>query len=202
MPANPNAPFGFKYIGSVDGGSSPNFGIRTGMIASANLNKIFSGDPLKPLASGYLDVSIVVGGGAAIGGVATWFEWFSRSQNKTVRQLWWPGNGDAIGDVTCAYHAHPTSLFEVQCLLGPITQASVGLNGNFNVGAGGQQTGAGNYSSFTLDDGTPLGSGASLPFKVYRLPVEGPQASLYSTAGYDVTQAYNRVWVTINNLTA
>ncbi len=154
MPANPNAPFGFKYIGTVDGGSSPNFGVRTGMIASANLNKIFSGDPLKPLASGYLDVSVVVGGGTAIGGVAQWFQWFSRAQNKTVRQLWWPGNGDAIGDVECSYHSHPQSIFEVQCLLGPVTQAQVGLGGNFNVGGGGQQTGAGNYSSFTLDDST------------------------------------------------
>ena len=201
MTANPNAPFGFKYIGSIDGGASPNYGVRTGLIASANLNKIFTGDPLKPLAAGYLDVSVVVGGGAAIGGVALWFEWFSRSQNKTVRQNWWPGNGDAIGDVTCSYHANPHSLFEVQCLLGPLTQADVGSNANFNVGAGGQQVGAGNLSSFTLDDGNK-GSGASLPFKIYRLPVEGPQASLYSTAGYDVTQAYNRVWVTINNLTA
>lgn len=201
MTTNPNAPFGFKYIGQKDGGSSPNFGVRTGMIASANTNEIFSGDPLKALAAGYLDVSTVVGGGAAIGGVALWFEWFSTSQNKTVRQLWWPGNGDAIGDVTCAYHAHPDSLFEAQCLLGPLTQADVGSNANFNVGSGGQTVGAGNYSSFTLDDGSK-GAGASLPFKIYRLPVEGPQASLYSTSGYDVTQAYNRVWVTINNLTA
>ncbi len=202
MPANPNAPFGFKYIGQTDGGSAPNFGVRTGMIASGNLHAIFSGDPLKPLAAGYYDVSVVVGGGAAIGGIAQWFQWFSKSQNKTVRQLWWPGNGDAIGDVEVSLRGHASNVFEVQCLLGPVPQSSVGLNGNFNVGAGGQQIGAGNYSSFTLDDSGPLGSGASLPFKVYRLPVEGPQASLYSTAGYDVTQAYNRLWVTINNLVA
>src|SRR5260221_7919479 len=201
MTANPNAPFGFKYIGQIDG-SPANFGMRMGMVASANLNKIFTGDPLKPLASGYLDVSVVVGGGTAIGGVAMWFEWSSKSQNKTVRQNWWPGNGDASGDVTVAYHTGPASVFEVQCLLGPITQASVGLNGNFNVGAGGQQLGAGNQSSFTLDDGTPLGTGASLPFKIYRLPVFGPLAALYSMAGYDLTSAHNPVLVTIKNLTA
>ncbi len=200
MPANPNAPFGFKYIGQVDS-APPNFGVRTGLIASANLNKIFTGDPLKPDAAGYLDVSVVVGGGAAIGGVAMWFEWISKSQNKTVRQNWWPGNGDASGDVTVAYHANPHSLFEVQCLLGPITQASIGSNGNFNAGAGGQTIGAGNLSSFTLDDGN-LGAGASLPFKIYRLPVMGPLAAQFSLSGYDATQAYNRVWVTINNLVA
>ena len=102
MTTNPNAPFGFKYIGQIDGSPS-NFGTRTGMIASANTNAIFTGDPLKPNASGYLDVSTVVGGGTAIGGVAAWFEWTSLSQNKVVRQNWWPGNGDASGDVTVAY---------------------------------------------------------------------------------------------------
>lgn len=200
MTTNPNAPFGFKYIGQIDG-SPPNFGMRTGMIASANLNDIFTGDPLKPNASGYLDVSVVVGGGAAIGGVAMWFEWVSVSQNKIVRQNWWPGNGDASGDVTVAYHTGPGCVFEVQCLLGPITQASAGLNANFNVGSGGRTVGAGNQSSFTLDDGT-LGTGASLPFKVYNLPVKGPLAAQYSMAGYDAASAYNRVFVTINNLTA
>src|SRR6266446_9725344 len=98
MVANPNSPFGFKYVGNIDAGASPNFGVRSGMIITTNLNKIFKGDPLKPLASGYLDVSVVVGGGTAIGGVAMWFEWISKSQNKTVRQNYWPGNGDASGD--------------------------------------------------------------------------------------------------------
>lgn len=200
MPANPNDPFGFKYIGKIDG-NPPNYGSRTGLVASGNTNKIFTGDPLKPDASGYLDVSVVVGGGTAIGGVAQSFSWISKSQNKTVYQNWWPGNGDASGDVTCFYQADSGALFEVQCLLGPVTQANVGSNANFNVGSGGAQIGAGNQSSFTLDDGT-LGSGASLPFKVYNLPVKGPLTAQYATAGYDPTQAYNRVWVTINNLTA
>ncbi len=200
MSTNPNAPFGFKYIGQIDG-SPPNFGMRTGFIASANTNAIFTGDPLKPNAAGYLDVSVVVGGGAAIGGVAMWFQWTSRSQNKTVRQNWWPGNGDAIGDVLVAYHTGSGCVFEVQCLLGPVTQASVGLNANFNVGAGGQQVGAGNQSSFTLDDAT-LDVGPTLPFKVYNLPVNAQASPLYMVAGYDVTSAYNRLFVTINNLTA
>ncbi len=203
MVTNPNAPFGFKYIGQRDG-SPPNFGMRRGLIASANLNKIFTGDVLKPYASGYLDVfTAAVGGGAAISGIAQFFEWVSKSQNKTVRQNYWPGNGDASGDVAVYYHGDANSMFEVQCLLGPIAEVSVGSNGNFNVGAGGQTFGAGNLSSFTLDDGN-LGAGASLPFKIYRLPVDatGPIPAMFYTAGYDPTQAYNRVYVTINNLTA
>lgn len=199
MATNPNAPFGFKYIGRIDG-SPPNYGMRTGLIASANTNKIFTGDVLQPDASGYLDVfTAPVGGGAPIGGVAVSFSWISKSQNKTVWQNWWPGNGDANGDVTVFYQSDRDALFQVQALLGPITQASVGLNANFDVGAGGQQIGAGNQSSFSL---TAVGSGASLPFKIYNLPVKGPLAAQYSTPGYDASNPYNIVQVTINSLTA
>lgn len=200
MTTNPNSPFGFRYIGKTDA-TVPNFGMRTGFIPSANTDQIFTGDVLTPNAAGYLDLSAVTGGGAAIGGVAVWFQWMSRAAQATVMRNWWPGSGDAIGDVMVAYQSDPAALFEVQCLLGPITQASVGLNANFNIGSGGRTVGAGNQSSFTLDDGT-LGTGASLPFKVYRLPVAGPNAALYSMSGSDASSAYNRVWVTINNLTA
>lgn len=202
MTTNPNAPFGFKHVGRRDG-ASPTFGLRRGLIASANTNKIFTGDPLKAYASGYLDVFTAAAGTAALGGVAMFFEWISKSQNKTVRQNWWPGNGDASGDVAVYYHGDTQDIFEVQCKLGPITEASVGLNADFDKGSGGQQTGAGNLSSFTLDDGV-MDTTATRPFKIYRLPVDsnGPMATSLATAGYDPSSAYNRVYVTINNLTA
>lgn len=202
MVANPNSPFGFVLNGNIDG-SPPNFGNRNGLIASANTNKIFKGDVLKPLSAGYLDVQSEIGGGEPVGGVAEWFNWNSIAQQKTVRQNWWPGNGDATGDVSIAYDANLTDVFLCQCLLGPITQASVGLNANFNVGSGGRTVGQGNQSSFTLDDGT-LGTGPSLPFKVNRLPVQttGPGGSLYVLPGQDPTGPYNQVYVTFNNLVA
>lgn len=202
MVANPNDPFGFALIGNIDG-SPPNFGNRQGLIASANTHKIFKGDVLKPYTSGYLDVQTVTGGGETVGGVAEWFRWTSISQQKTIRQNWWPGNGDALGDVEISYDGNVTDVFIVQCLLGPVTQASVGLNANFNVGSGGQQNGAGNNSSFTLDDST-LASTAALPFKVYRLPTQttGPGGALYVLPGQDPTQQYNQVLVTFNNLVA
>jgi hypothetical protein len=202
MVANPNSPFGFVLNGNIDG-SPPNFGSRSGLIASANLHQIFKGDVLKPVSAGYLDVAVEVGGGESVGGVAEWFTWTSISQQKTVRQNWWPGNGDATGDVSIAYDSNLTDVFLCQCLLGPITQASVGLNANFNVGAGGRTVGAGNQSSFSLDDGT-LGAGAALPFKVNRLPVatSAGGGGLYVQAGQDPTQPYNQVYVTFNNLVA
>jgi len=202
MVANPNAPFGFQLIGNIDG-SPPNYGNRTGLLITSNTHKIFKGDVLKPYASGYLDVQTVTGGGEAVGGVAEWFVWNSTAQQKTVRQNWWPGNGDAIGDITVAYDANLTDVFNVQCFLGPVTQASVGLNANFDVGGGGQTVGTGNFSSFTLRDST-LDPSTSLPFKVYRLPVQttGPGGTLYTLPGQDPTQPYNQVWVTFNTLVA
>lgn len=200
MPTNPNAPFGFKWVDLIDG-SSPNAGNRQGLIASANAHQIFTGDVLKPVTAGYLDVATEVPGGSPVGGVASWFAWVSKSQNKTVRQNWWPGNGDATGDVTCVYDGNKDDLFLVQCLLGPVTQSEMGEQANFNVGGGGQTVGAGNLSSFTLDDST-IGVGASLPFRLYRLPVatSGPAGSLYVLPGQDPTNAYNQVFVTFNNL--
>ncbi len=200
MPANPNSPVGFRYVGKRDG-TGPNFGSRTGVILSNNTNKIFTGVVLKPTSAGYLDVfTAEVGGGAPIGGVAGWFTYQSISQNKSVWQNWWPGNGDANGNVNCHYYADADALFQVQCLLGPVTQASVGLNANFNVGSGGQTFGAGNNSSFSLDDAT-LGTGPSLPFKVYTLPNTSGNP-IYVQPGFDPTQPYNQVLVTINNLQA
>ena len=197
--ANPNAPFGFRYIGHRDG-VSPNFGNRWGFIAEANTNPTFSGDVLDPITSGFLDVATPTGGGAPVGGVAGWFVWNSKAFGFTIRQNWWPGNGDANGNVSAAYYADVGSIFEVQALLGPITQASVGLNGNFDVGAGGSQAVSGK-SSYSL---TAVGAGASLPFKIYGLPnVSGSGGNpIYVLPGYDTTTPYNVVQVTFNSLSA
>lgn len=200
MVANSNSPFGFRYIETKDG-VPPNFGNRTGKIAQANTNATFTGDVLKPLAAGYLDVfTAPTGGGAPVGGIAQSFSWQSESQNKMVMQNWWPGNGDALGDVLCAYYADTGARFAVQALLGPITQADVGLNANFDVGAGGQTFGAGNKSSFSL---TAVGSGASLPFKIYGLGDASITTNpYYVQPGYDPSTPYNIVQVTFNSLTA
>src|SRR5690349_19958452 len=101
MPANPNAPFGFRFVRMLEP-SSPNYGLRVGMIASGNTHKIFTGDVLAVPSGGYYDVATFTSGGAAggYGGIADSFEWVSLSQGRTIRQNWWPGNGDANGDVT------------------------------------------------------------------------------------------------------
>jgi len=199
MPANPNSPFGFRFVKMLDG-TAATYGVRRGMIASANNQQIFSGDVLRPSAAGYYGLGTVTGGGAPIGGIAESFEWTSISQQQTVRRNWWPGNGDASGDVFVYFYSNPQCVFEVQCLLGPIAQNRVNMFGNFNIGAGGRTFGAGNQSSFTLDDGVLTDTQGNLPFRIFGLPVSGPMAPMYVTAGYDPANAYNRVWVTMTNL--
>lgn len=201
MATNANAPYGFREIGLLDG-YQPNFGIRTGRIASANLNKIFFGDVLKPLAGGYYDVAAVTPGGGPVGGVAVgFFSWYSKSAGQQVWRPYWPGNGDASGDIIVKVNANPGQLFEVQCLLGPIGITKMGQTANFNVGAGGQQFGGG-LSSFTLDDGTLSSANPSNPFKVYSVPGASTTNTLVNLPGSDPTQPYNSVYVTFNNLVA
>jgi hypothetical protein len=190
--ANTNAPYGFRYVGLIDG-TPPNYGLYTGKIITTNTNKIFAGDVLKPLSGGYFDVATVVGGGSQVGAIAVGFEWISKTIGRRVFQPYWPGNGDANGDVTVKVALQPQSMFQVQCTLGPIAQANVGQNANFNVGAGGNTFSG--ISSFTLDDST-LGAGASLPFRVYRIGTTDP---LYTMSGFDPTVAYNSVFVVFNN---
>jgi hypothetical protein len=211
---NPNAPFGFRFVKMIDG-TVPNYGIRRGFIkggGGGNSNSIFSGDVLKPSSAGFLDVQTVTSGGELIGGIAESFEWVSLSQGKTVRQLYWPGTPTDVagsGNVIVNYYSNPGCIFEVQCTTGPVTVANVGQFANFAVGSGGKTTGAGNYSSFTLNDSTltdtqgysapgtttPVGG---LPFRVYAIPGYDPSVpGFFSQPGYDPSSAYNRVWVTM-----
>lgn len=196
--ANQNAPYGFRFIGTMDGESS-NFGFLTGQILSTNTNKIFSGDVLGVLASGgggVLDVATVVTNGAAIGGIAIGFAWSSKQNGgKRIFMPYWPGNGDANGNVSVRYVMHRDALFEAQCLLGPVTYTSVGRNVNFNVGAGGNTFSG--ISSFSVDDST-LGS-TNGPFTIYGVPGSGPGAPAIPPA--DPSSAYNSVVVRFSNQT-
>lgn len=210
MPVNPNAPFGFKFIKMLDG-LAPTYGVRQGLIkggSGGNTNLIFQGDVLKVPSAGFLDVwTTETSGGAFIGGVAESFEWPSIAQQKTVRQNYWPGTPTDVvggGNVKINYYSGPACVFQVQCLLGPITAANNDQFANFNVGSGGHQN-LGGLSSFTLDDGTLTDtqgwtppSTAGLPFRVYMVPGTDPTVPyLWTQPGFDPTNAYNIVYVTM-----
>lgn len=197
---NTNAPYGFREIGLVDG-SVPNMGMRTGLIASANVHAIYTGDVLLPVTAGYYDVATVIPGGGPIGGIAVSFTWMSRAVGHRVWRPYWPGNGDAIGDVSVKVLANPGQLLQAQCLLGPVTVANIGKRANFAVGGGGNQYSG--ISSFTLDDSTIAADSPSAPFKIYGFPGNNNNSnSLTTLPGDDIAAAYNNVILEFNNLAA
>ena len=211
MPANPNAPFGFRFLKTVDG-LMPTYGERRGILkggSGGNTHSIFSGDPLTVSTGGYLDVfTAALTTTTLMSGFASRFEWASKSQAKIARQLYWPGTPtDSSGDADIFvyyYPANPNFVFECQCVLGPVTNANIGQYANWNVGSGGNTVGAGNYSSFTLDDSTlsdTRGTTPQLPLRVYDVPGIGPISPFVAQAGYDSANTYNRVWVTVASFT-
>lgn len=190
--ANPSTPFGFAYQGLLDG-SSPNFGFVTVQINPTNANHIYGGDVAGVISGGYFDVAAVVPGGAPIGGIfLPYFEWQSVAAGMTVRKRAWLGaTGDiaAGGTLTAKLVMNPQALFRVRASgtsAAAIPATSVGLNGNFAVGAG---PGNNLISTFSLGDLT-LGAGPSLPFTIYS--IDQPPVS-------DPTATYNTLVVRLNN---
>jgi hypothetical protein len=192
--SNPSTPFGFQYLGLIDGGP-PNFGVKTVQLSSTNAHKIYGGDVAAVISGGFYDVATVTGGGAPIGGIfLPDFVWQSVSQQQTVRQRAWLGNfADIVagGVVTCRVVINPNAVFRARTTGttgAAVTQANVGSNINFNVGAG---PGNNLISTFSADDGT-IGSGASLPFRIYNIVPNPPS---------DATSVYDQIDVIFNNLT-
>lgn len=205
-PFNPNAPFGFRFIKMIDG-TAATYGLRSSMISRHNRQKIFTGDVLAPHADGYMslarraDEPMPEGEPRPlVGGIAHSFEWVSFTENMTVRRRWWPGTGDAIGDVNVLMYSNPGCLFEVQAFRGPIRQGDVGKFADFNIGRGGIMIGSGNQSSFTLDDRTISAEQRDLPFRIYQLPIYGPQTPFVRLSGYNPRHRFNRVWVQLAHL--
>jgi len=178
-------------------GTSATYGLRKFYLATGNTSKIFRGDPIKVPVAGVVDVATSTS--TAIAGIFESFEWTSIAEQKVVRRNWWNGAGDAVsGTTVTAYgYSNPGSIFEVQCILGPITAANISQFATFNAGSGGTQIGAGNQSSYTLDTAGMSDTQGTLIFRIYDLPT---QNVLFTQSGYDPANPYNRVWVTMVNL--
>src|SRR5690348_6806699 len=108
--SNPNVPFGFEYLGTIDG-LSPNFGMKTVQIDPTNTNSIYGGDVASVIAGGFFTVASAVVGGEQIGGVfLPYFEWQSKTAGQTVRNRAWLGQtGDIVagGTLTAKLVVHP-----------------------------------------------------------------------------------------------
>lgn len=196
MPNN-NAPFGFvPYRGN---GSAPTYELATRMIASANTTKIFQGDPVIPLTTGYI-TQMSAGGTVRCEGIFSGCKYLSTSAKRTVWSNFWPG-ADANGDVEAYLYSNPQMQFEVQSSdasgTAAVVFANIGeyINIGYGIGLAGTPNGntANGLSTASVDQDT-LATTVTHPFIVVGL-VEAPPGA----EGTDIAAEYNRVIVAFNN---
>jgi hypothetical protein len=194
---NPNAPFGFADSHRL--GAAVNYQMSRRWISANNPTPIFTGDPIVQLTTGY--VAQALPGTTQIGGIFIGCEYMSIAQKKWIASPWWPGN-DAVAsgtgfDVHAKVIDDPQTVFRVQGN-GQILLAHVGMNAQFNIGAGNTQTGR---SGATLDitgaGGPPQAPPAAtptFPFRIIDLVRDPPGA-----IGTDTSSPFNWAYVTFNN---
>ena len=196
MPNN-NAPFGFTpYRGN---GAAPTYELSTRMIASANTTKIFQGDPVIPLTTGYI-TQMSAGGTVRCEGIFSGCKYLSTSAKRTVWSNFWPG-ADANGDVEAYLYSSPNMQFEVQSSdatgTSAVVFANIGeyINIGYGIGLAGTPNGntANGLSTASVDQDT-LATTVTHPFIVVGL-VEAPPGA----EGTDIAAEYNRVIVAFNN---
>ena len=196
MPNN-NAPFGFvPYRGN---GAAPTYELATRYIAANNTTKIFQGDPVIPLTTGYI-TQMSAGGTVRCEGIFSGCKYLSTSQKRTVWSNFWPG-ADATGDVEAYLYSNPQMQFEVQSSdatgTAAITFANIGeyINIGYGIGLAGTPNGntANGLSTASIDQDT-LATTVTHPFIIVGL-VEAPPGA----EGTDIAAEYNRVIVAFNN---
>lgn len=187
--ANTNAPNGFQVFRRFDGGS-PTSGFETRKILSTYNVAIGYGDPVIPVASGYIQRATA--STVQIAGIFFGCEYYNSSVGRKVWSKSWPGT--AQGSDAIAYLVtDPQMLFVGQALNTAIVFADIGANIQFAIGTPDSVTG---FSTSTLDQST-IATTDTLPFRIVGL------LSQYETTsgainGTDDASAYNRVIVAPN----
>lgn len=186
--ANTLAPFGFRQTG-VYGGVAPNFGMITRTIDKDDNTKVFFGDPVKSLSTGYVAQWTAGTAVSQLAGIFVGCKYLSTAQGRIVWSQYWPG-ADAAADVEaylapCNLSVPPT--FVVQSSGTAITLADIGANADVSIGTGSTVTGV---SGATLDQAS-IGVEATKPFRI---------VDLYRGVGNgaDAASSYNWVLVAAN----
>jgi len=193
---NTNAPFGFiPYRGN---GAAPTYELATRLIKSDNTTKIFQGDPVIPLTTGYI-TQMSAGGTVRCEGIFWGCKYLSTSQKRTVWSNFWPG-ADASSDVEAYLYSNPQMQFEVMSSdasgTSAIGLANIGeyINIGYGIGLSGTPNGntANGLSTASVDQDT-LATTVTHPFIIVGLIDSPPGAD-----GTDAAE-YNRVIVAFNN---
>lgn len=167
--ANVLAPFGFRHCGYLPG-YAPDYQLQSRPIAAGNATKIFFGDPVVGLSTGYIaqSPSTPSGGGGTGTIVIGIFQGCQLVDTTGLTRFLpaWPGA--ALLDAEGSFIAAPGALFLVQVDTGPVVLADIGSTISFNIGTGstvGQQLSGAtlNYASRSNSAGT------ALPFRIVSL---------------------------------
>ena len=194
--ANTNSPLGFVPMGNA-GGAAPNFELLSSgfiNISKSDTNKVFTGDPVKRLSTGYLAAWTAGTNTALLAGIFMGCEYYSTSQQKIIFSRYWPG-ADATNDPICRILPVTGAVaprFWVQSNGTAFAFADLNINADADMGTAGNTT-TGN-SGAALNQST-IASTATLPFKIVEL------YSSYQNYGNgsDNTTSYNRAIVVANN---
>jgi len=190
--ANTYAPFGFRQFSGT--GSAPTYEQVVVKIKSDYSTRIFFGDAVIPVNTGYIQRATA--STVQIAGVFVGCKYLSVSQKRTVWSNFWPGS-DNSGDVEAYIINDPNAKFLVQAKSNTnITQAdifaNVQLSDGTDVGTYGGNTATGiSYMAITAPDVT-----ATLPFKIVGLVTDPPGSN-----GTDTASNGNYVIVAFNNAT-
>lgn len=176
--ANTNAPFGFRdWMGNI-GGAGPNSALTVREIAYNDSTKIYRGDPVKSLSTGYVAQWTAGTAVSQLAGIFAGCKYLSTSFGRVVWSQYWPGADVASGNKVTAYlipcNLAVPPLFVVQSSGTAFSIADVGANADVSVGTGSTVTG---QSGASLDQGT-LATTATLPFRIVGLYADyGPPGS-------------------------
>lgn len=165
--ANTNAPFGLAQSSQLS--SAPNYAHRTikNGIASANTTKIYTGDPVKLLSTGYLAQWTAGTAVSQLAGIFVGCEYLSTALGKRTFSPYWPGadtSADADAFIIPLTGGTPQVLL-VQTDSTGVALADRGSNFDVALGTGSTLTGrSGCYLDVSTSNTT-----ATLPFRLLNL---------------------------------
>jgi hypothetical protein len=197
--ANTNAPFGFRWLGLNNSPTTPSDVLIERKVAAANTNKLYAGDLVINLDTGYVDKPTgtpVTSAVSDYAGVFAGCEYLSVSQGRRIVSKYWPG-GDNSGDVTVQLiplTGVTPPLFVAQTLLTSAAFADIGLNVRPSYLAGTAYSGY-SKSGMTISMATAAAANPTYPFQIVDL---WSNRSAPGQPGTDDTTNYNWVVVAFN----
>jgi len=192
--ANTFAPFGLLPEAGADG-AAPTYGMATRLIAYNDTTKIFRGDPVKSLATGYVAQWTATTAVSQMAGIFWGCKYYSLSNQTTVFSKYWPGADVATNAVVTAYilpvatAVPPKFVVQTSNSGGAavaIGLASIGQNADIALGTGSTSSG---MSAAYLDSNT-FAATATLPFRIIDLyPGVGNGSDSASANNWVIVQA-------------